>query len=127
MPPPVFDLFWPVLSKTQKKIMLWLQPEVRCPHRWDKNVENSPLTNVRQCGKVASIMIDVAQLRKSDIGRWVEYRGTGGEIERGKLKSWNESFIFVVYKCEGDWDRFQDFTGAATEPEDLVFIEMKME
>lgn len=31
-------------------------------------------------------MIDIVKLRKSDIGKWVEYRGSAGEIERGKLK-----------------------------------------
>ena len=69
-------------------------------------------------------MIDIAQLRKSDIGRWVEYHGSGGEIERGKLKSWNDTYIFVVYKCSGEWKRFKDFTGAATSPRDLKFIKI---
>ena len=67
-------------------------------------------------------MIDLAKLTKEDIGRWVEYRGTGGEVERGRLKGWNEQFIFVVYKCAGEWNRFQDFTGVATKPTDLSFI-----
>lgn len=72
-------------------------------------------------------MIDIAQLRKLDIGRWVEYRGTGGEIERGKLKSWNDEYIFVVYKCGGEWDRFKDFTGVATSPKELSFIKFGSE
>lgn len=69
-------------------------------------------------------MIDIVKLRKSDIGKWVEYRGSAGEIERGKLKSWNDKYIFVVYKCAGEWDRFQEFTGVATSPKDLIFIIM---
>ena len=69
-------------------------------------------------------MIDIATLRKSDIGRWVEYRGTGGEVERGKIKSWNDEYIFVVYKCAGEWNRFQDFTGQSTRPKDLHFIKI---
>lgn len=69
-------------------------------------------------------MIDLALLTTNDLGRWVEYNGAAGEIERGRLKSWNEEFIFVVYKCSGEWKRFQDFTGQATRPEDLHFIEM---
>lgn len=72
-------------------------------------------------------MIDIAQLRKLDIGKWVEYKGGAGEKERGRLKSWNEVNIFVVYKCAGEWERFQDFTGVATNPCDLKFIKDLME
>jgi len=67
-------------------------------------------------------MIDLVGLRKSDIGRWVEYAATFGDAERGKLKGWNDKFIFVVYKCAGEWNRFKDYTGQATSPEDLKFI-----
>lgn len=63
--------------------------------------------------------MDIKTLTKSDIGRWVEYRGGAGEVERGRIKSWNDSYIFVVYKCNDEWDRFQDFTGVSTRPEDL--------
>jgi len=66
-------------------------------------------------------MIDIAKLTKKDIGRWVLYRGFGHEKEEGRLKSWNDKYIFVVYKCDGQWDRFQDFTGCVTLPEDLEF------
>jgi hypothetical protein len=48
-------------------------------------------------------------------------KGGAGEKERGRIKSWNEKWIFVVYRCDHQWDRFQDFTGAATDPEDLRF------
>lgn len=68
-------------------------------------------------------MIDIASLTKKDIGKWVEYRGTGGERERGKIKSWNEVFIFVVYKCAGNWSRFQDYTGQATSSKDLYLCD----
>lgn len=66
-------------------------------------------------------MIDLAKLTKDDIGKWVEYRGSVGEREKGKIKSWNNRFIFVVYKCAGEWRRFQDFTGQATMPSDLFW------
>ena len=66
-------------------------------------------------------MIDIATLRKEDIGKWVLYEGSGGEKEKGRIKSWNDNCIFVVYACDGQWDRFQDFTGASTKPEDLRF------
>lgn len=67
-------------------------------------------------------MISVSNLRSEDRGRWVEYTGGAGEKERGRLKSWNQHFIFVVYKCDGQWNRYSDFTGQATDPSDLRFI-----
>lgn len=67
-------------------------------------------------------MIDIAELRKEDIGRWVLYRDGAGKKEKGRLKSWNDEFIFVVYKCDGQWKRFQNYTGNATNPEDLIWI-----
>jgi len=68
-------------------------------------------------------MIKIKDLRKKDIGRWVTYQALDGHREEGKLKSWNDRFIFVVYNCNYEWDRFKDFTGAATRPEDLYFKE----
>jgi hypothetical protein len=69
-------------------------------------------------------MIDIAQLRKEDIGRWVLY-DDNFKKEKGRIKSWNDKFIFVVYKCDGQWDRFQDFTGCATNPKDLRFTTLE--
>ena len=66
-------------------------------------------------------MIDIATLRKEDIGRWVLYAAPHGANEKGRIKSWNAHFIFVVYKCAGEWDHFQAYTGAATDPKDLRF------
>lgn len=65
-------------------------------------------------------MIDIASLTKDDIGRWVLY-DDGFKKEKGRIKSWNAEYIFVVYKCAGEWERFLDFTGCATNPEDLRF------
>lgn len=67
-------------------------------------------------------MVDILLLTKKDVGRWVEYNGAGGEIETGRIKSWGKEFIFVVYHCNNEWDRFQDFTGQATKPKDLNFL-----
>lgn len=64
-------------------------------------------------------MIDISRLTSSDIGRWVEYTPKN---ERGKIKSWNDSGIFVVYDCAGEWSNFKDYTAAHTRPEDLVFV-----
>jgi len=66
-------------------------------------------------------MIDIAQLQKEDIGKWVLYEDGCVKQEKGRIKSWNDKYIFVVYKCAGEWHRFQDFTSAATSPEDLRF------
>lgn len=70
-------------------------------------------------------MIDLAKLTTDDIGKWIEYTPSYGAKERGRLKSWNDKFIFVVYKCGGEWGRFKGFTGAATKPEDLCFIKIE--
>jgi len=66
--------------------------------------------------------ISITELKDSDIGKWVCYTGGAGETEDGKIKSWNDDYIFVVYKCAGNWDRFQDYTGVATNPKDIKFI-----
>ena len=66
-------------------------------------------------------MIDITTLRKEDIGRWILYTPYAGGSEKGRLKSWNEKYIFVVYRCYGEWDKFQDYTGNATSPKDLRF------
>lgn len=72
-------------------------------------------------------MIDITKLTQDDIGRWVIYTASYGDREKGRIKSWNDKFVFVVYKCDSQWDRFQDFTGCATDPEDLNFAICKEE
>lgn len=68
-------------------------------------------------------MIEIKNLITDDIGRWVTYRENSpiGETERGRIKSWNVRFIFVVFKCDKEWDRFENFTGEPVSPEDLTF------
>jgi hypothetical protein len=67
-------------------------------------------------------MINIAELKPDkDVGRWVQYKDFRG-TENGRIKSWNDEFIFVVYHCDNQWHRFRDFTGAATNPEELTFI-----
>jgi hypothetical protein len=67
-------------------------------------------------------VIKLSELKESDVGRWVMYDSGHGETERGRIKSWNEKFVFVVYSCDNQWERFQDFTGCATHPEDLRWL-----
>ena len=64
--------------------------------------------------------LDIKTMRESDIGRWVIYNNGFGE-EEGRIKSWNDKNIFVVYKCDGKWDDYQNYTGVATRPQDLTF------
>jgi hypothetical protein len=64
-------------------------------------------------------MIDIRQLTDKDIGREVFYTNGAGNKEFGKLKSWNYKWVFVVYNCADDWDNYRDYTGAATDPNDL--------
>lgn len=68
-------------------------------------------------------MIEIDKLTEDQVGRWVEYKSRGGDkVERGRIKSWNDSGIFVVYHCAGEWHRFYDYTAAHTSPEDLEFL-----
>ena len=64
----------------------------------------------------------IEDLKKTDIGRWVEYNNGFGE-EKGRIKSWNEEYVFVVYNCEGDG--FEKFTGVPTRPQNLEFVDGK--
>lgn len=68
-------------------------------------------------------MIDINKLTEKDKGRWVKYTDGSGRSELGRLKSWNDTFIFVVYKYGDEWYRFFDYTGQATRPSDLCFID----
>lgn len=64
-------------------------------------------------------MIDIKKLTNNDIGRNVIYTDGVRDKEFGRIKSWNDKWIFVVYNCADDWDNYQDYTGAATDPHDL--------
>ena len=70
-------------------------------------------------------MIMLSELKESDKGRLVVYRSVGGDkVERGKISSWNEQFIFVNY--EHYPEAYPDFfnpTAASTKPEDLEWAE----
>ena len=65
--------------------------------------------------------IKINSLTEADKGKWVYYIGYGGEREHGRIKSWNKKWIFVVYHCAGEWDRYKDYTGTATNPSQLIF------
>jgi hypothetical protein len=66
-------------------------------------------------------MINIADLKEEDKGRWVEF-SCSYYTERGRIKSWNGHWIFVVYYCANEWDRYEAFIGVASDPEDLSFM-----
>ena len=68
-------------------------------------------------------MIQIQDLKPEDVGRWVTYNKDPFEKHKGRIKTWNKEFIFVVYKCQGEWDRFLDYGAMATSPEDLDWQE----
>jgi hypothetical protein len=47
-------------------------------------------------------MIHIKHLGPEHIGRWVEYHRGAGEIETGRIKSWTDRAVFVVYSCYGE-------------------------
>lgn len=58
---------------------------------------------------------------KPAIGTKVTYVDHNGPKEHGIVKSHgSDNMIFVVYKCNGEWERYKDFTAAATNIDDLV-------
>lgn len=63
-------------------------------------------------------MIHLHDLKPSDIGRWVVYRSYGSEV--GRLKGWNNLFLFVDFSCDRQWN---DYTGQPVNPEDCEFKE----
>ena len=68
-------------------------------------------------------MIDIKSLKPGHekLGLMVWYRtGIGGEVIPGKIKSWNDKYIFVVFKCDNNWVEWMNYTGEACKPEDLV-------
>jgi len=66
-------------------------------------------------------MINIKELTKEDIGRWIVYNDGLDNLEYGKLKSWNDNTIFVVFKCNDEWDNFQNYTGQSCSPKNLTF------
>ncbi len=66
--------------------------------------------------------MNISDLTQKDIGKWVFY-DTYGEKEIGKIKSYNDKWIFVVYHCADNWDDYTNYTAAATNASQLTFCE----
>jgi hypothetical protein len=67
-------------------------------------------------------MIQISSLSESDRGRWVIYSALSLHSERGRIKDWTDQVIYVVYQCDDQWDRFEEYTAQATNPEELEFV-----
>lgn len=71
--------------------------------------------------------LDTSKLTPADIGRWVEYNDGHGKVERGRIKGWHETVVHVVYNGSAKVPNWQDYTGQATDPSDLRFIDAPTE
>jgi hypothetical protein len=67
-------------------------------------------------------MIHINLLSETDRGRWVIYSAISLHSERGRIKDWTDQLVYVVYQCDDQWDRFEEYTAAATDPADLDFV-----
>ena len=72
-------------------------------------------------------MIDISKLTKDDVGKWVLFQPPyqKDKDELGKIKSWNKTYIYVVYKCAHDWNNFKNYTAIPTDPDTLIFSEVE--
>jgi hypothetical protein len=52
-------------------------------------------------------------------GMKVTYCPEHGSQEKGIVKSVRDKIAFVVYRCAGNWDHYENYTGAATNISDL--------
>jgi len=59
-------------------------------------------------------MLILSELMPSDVGRGVVYAPSHGPREDGAITSWNDTYIFVLYRGST--------TSKATRPEDLEWL-----
>jgi len=53
------------------------------------------------------------------VGEKVHYAANHCDPENGIVKEVRGDTIFVVYYCNGEWHRYKDYTGCATNIRDL--------
>jgi hypothetical protein len=58
-------------------------------------------------------------IEKISEGMKVNYKSNHGEPENGIVKAIGVAIVFVVYKCNNDWDNYKNYTAAATHPGSL--------
>lgn len=68
-------------------------------------------------------MIEISKLTPEDVGRFVLYTDGVDSKEFGRIKSWNEHYIFVVFNCNDHWNKFFHYRAKSTRPENLKFAE----
>ena len=70
-------------------------------------------------------MININNLTKDDIGRWVHYISLTGHdpyMEVGRIKGWDNEFIYVVYNApDRDMNKYNDYVAVPTDPQKLIF------
>ncbi len=62
---------------------------------------------------------EVQQLVPINKSGKVTYCPSYGAKEKGIVKEVRDNIAFVVYKCDGEWDRYEEYTGCATNISDL--------
>jgi len=67
-------------------------------------------------------MLDIQSLEDKDVGKFVKYTDSTGNTKIGRIKSWNQEYVFVVYSSDENWNNFRSYTAEATYPSDLVFV-----
>ncbi len=70
--------------------------------------------------------LQIEKLSKSDIGAWVVYKSYQNE-QKGRIKSFNEKWVFVVYSCDENWSNYKNYTAEATDPRDLIYATADLE
>jgi hypothetical protein len=69
------------------------------------------------------LSVKLEELTERDKGRWIVWTDPGMvTTHKGRLKSWNHLFIFVVFKCGNNWVKFQDYTAEACQPGECRFL-----
>lgn len=60
--------------------------------------------------------LETKLLANPKIGEKVRFIPGIGESKNGIIKNLSKDlkFVFVVYKCEGKWKRYRDYTGVRT-------------
>ena len=50
-------------------------------------------------------------------GDFVHYKPEYGDPENGRIKSINRAVVFVVYKCNDEWEKYREYTAQGTDIE----------
>lgn len=52
-------------------------------------------------------------------GAYCHYNPEYGPKENGRIKTIGPTVAFVVFKCAGEWDKYEDYTGQCVDIADL--------